>query len=361
MLALGFLVAMLVAAWRARREGENPDHIHNAGILALLGGIIGARLFDVIEYAERPRAATLSGQPALMYHDWLRGFNIFDGLAPLGLLLGALFAGLAAAVGVLPTPRKNNKHRYAVLALWAVAGALVVGRGLYIRSARAQALDAGLPDPYAGFIEALRIIDGGLTVYGGLLLGAILVSAYLVILHRRHGVNPLKMADIIAPSLALGLAFGRVGCFLNGCCYGAPTTVPWAITWPGPSPEMSEGSLAWQAGVRVPVHPSQIYSALNGLLIFLVLHLGYRWKKRHGVLIGAFFVMYAPSRFLLECLRSDEPKIYLGGLSISQSLSLFILAAAALYFLWLPHSKMSDLLWQPGSASGAAGAPRNQS
>jgi phosphatidylglycerol:prolipoprotein diacylglycerol transferase len=327
MLALGFLVAILVAAWRARREGENPDHVFNMGILALLGGILGARIFDVIEYS-----AT--------YPDWTRGFNLLDGMSLTGVAIGLVVGGVLSAVGVLPGPRATPRGRRIAIAAWAVFGALVVGRGLYIRQTGAAALAAGEPDPYAGFIEALKVTSGGLTAYGGIIMAIVLIVPYLLYIRYRHGVNPLKMADIVAPSLAIGLIFGRLGCFLNGCCWGAPTNVPWAFTWP-------EGSLPWNAGLHGPIHPAQLYSSFNGLLLFLLLHLGYRFKKRHGVVLAGFFGLYAVSRFLIEDLRADEAKTYLGGLSISQAVSVFVLAGVAVYIVWLRFTPLSDLRWQP--------------
>ena len=335
MLALGFLAAIMVAVRRARREGENPDHIYNAAIIALLGGVFGARLFDVIEYANQP--------PDFRYQNWLLGFNLLDGLAPLWLAVGAAAGAAMAFLGVLPWSRsKDGRLRWAAVAAWAAAAGLVLGRAAYIHGVRA-ALAPGAADPYAGFIDALKITSGGLTVYGGLMLAVAVFVPYLVYLRYRHGVNPLKLLDIIAPSLALGLAFGRMGCLLNGCCWGAECHLPWAITW-------AEGTLPYSAGIRWPVHPAQVYGIINGLLLFLALHLGYRWKKRHGVVLGAFFGLYAVSRFLLECVRSDEPKRFLWGLSISQTVALFMVVAVAAYFLWLRKSRMSDLLWQAPAA-----------
>jgi len=327
MLALGFLAAILVAKWRARREHENPEHIYNAAILALLGGVLGARLFDVIEYAD-PR-----------YPEWWRGLLFFEGVDPLWLVLGGVGAAVMALVNLLPWARRADMRlRPAAVAGWAVAGALLVGRGVFIAHHR---------DEYAGFMEALNITSGGLTVYGGLILATLLVVPYLAYLRYRKGVNPLKLLDIIAPSLALGLAFGRMGCFLNGCCYGAPTDLPWGLVWP-------EGSIPWTVWGNTPIHPSQLYSVANALLIFLFLHLAYKHRKRHGVLIGAFFGLKAVTRFLLEMVRSDEAKAYFG-MSISQVTGLILVVLVIAYFLWLHQSKLSRLDWQPeGVAANAA-------
>ena len=339
MLALGFLTAILIAAWRARRERENPDHIYNAAILALLGGVIGARLFDVIEYTHSS------------YPEWWRGFFFFEGVDGLWLLLGGAVAALLSLIGLLPWSRTAaGRVRRGALVGWAVAGALVLGRGVYI---------AAQKDDYAGFIAALKITSGGLTVYGGLILATALVVPYLIYLRYRQGVNPLKLLDILAPSLALGLAFGRLGCFLNGCCYGAPSDLPWAILWPKGSIPYKEYVIDRGYEIMPHLHPAQLYGVANALLLFAFLHLAYRHKKRHGVIIGAFFGLKALSRFLLEMVRSDEPKEYFGHLSISQATGLFLLAAVVIYFLWLRTSRLSHLDWQPTGMPAAPAKPAN--
>jgi phosphatidylglycerol:prolipoprotein diacylglycerol transferase len=338
MLALGFLAGILVAAWRARRDGVNPDHVYNLGIVALLGGIVGSRLFDVIEYTTR-------------YPDWLGGFNLLGGLDLWWTLGGLAGAALAADLGLLPGPRRVKKHFIISIACWAVLGALVVGRAGFIMHARSAALAAGADPntlPFEGFIDALAVTSGGLTAYGGMLLAVVAAIPYLIYARRRYGVNPLQLLDIMAPSLALGLAFGRLGCFLNGCCYGGPTDLPWGITWPA-------GSIPYEAGLHGPVHPAQLYSALNAFLIFLVLHLGYCRKWRHGLLLGVFFALMSISRFLLEMLRVDEAKIYMGGLSISQAVGIFVFAGVIIYFLWLHYTKLSDLRGQPFPAATPSG------
>ena len=333
MLALGFLAAILVAAWRARRENENPDHIYNLAIIALLGGVIGARLFDVIEYADP------------LYPQWWRGFNLFEGIAWWWVVVGGAVGAGGTLLGLLPWARRAGHVRGKAVIAWTVVAAIGFGRGAYIWANASE---------YTGFISALKVTSGGLTVYGGLVLALALVAPYLVYLKWRHGVNPLKLADITAPSLALGLAFGRMGCFLNGCCYGGICDyLPWKMHWP-------EGSLPYNAYIKrgyetmPPLHPAQVYGIINALLLFALLHVGYKHKRRHGMVLGAFFGLYAVSRFLLEALRSDEAKVYMGGLSVSQAVGVFAAAGAIVYLVSLRWLKTSNLDWQPAETRPSA-------
>lgn len=348
MLALGFIAAILVAMYRCRRRGLNPEHIYNLGIMAIVGGVLGARLFQVIEYAGRPEHGNL-------YVNWTEGFNIFSGLGVTWLLLGLVAGAALAAVGVLPWAQgRPPKRRWLTVAAWGAVIGLVAGRAQYILSARQAAESAGADGaqlPFQGFIEALQITSGGLTVYGGLILATAIIVPYLIFLHRKHGVNPLQLADVIAPSLALGLAFGRVGCFLNGCCFGGPSDLPWAFTWP-------EGSIPWNAGMHGPIHPAQLYGVINALLLFVLLSVLLNRKRRHGQVLGAFFGLYAVSRFLLEWVRLDEPKEFAGSLelTISQTVSLVAIIPIILYFLILPRLKASRIeTGDPNAGDGGDG------
>jgi len=156
---------------------------------------------------------------------------------------------------------------------------------------------------------------------------------------------------LLGTALALGLAFGRMGCLLNGCCFGAPSDLPWCHTWPAHSIPYGH-YLAQGFKVMPPIHPAQVYAIVNALLLLAVLHLAGRWKRRHGVLLGAFFGLYGLSRFLLEMIRAGEPTTSLGGLTVWQVTSLAIAAAAGVYLLILPKLPMSDLLWNPPLRNG---------
>jgi phosphatidylglycerol---prolipoprotein diacylglyceryl transferase len=146
-------------------------------------------------------------------------------------------------------------------------------------------------------LSALFIWEGGLVFYGGMTFGIATIYFY----SRFTKISPLKLLDIITPGVALGYAFGRIGCFLRGCCYGAETDLPWAVHFPDIS------------GTR---HPTQIYASLSGLLIFIVLLLIFRKKKFDGQVFSAGLMLYSVYRFLIEFIRVNPQ--YLLGLSEAQ-------------------------------------------
>jgi len=140
--------------------------------------------------------------------------------------------------------------------------------------------------------EIFMIHHGGLVFYGGL-LGASLAG----IIYIRVRQLPLwKVADILAPSIALGYVFGRIGCLLNGCCYGRICDQPWAIRFP------SEHGTHGQ-----PVHPTQIYDSLLNLGLYLALAWLYRRKKFDGQVFAAYLMCYAVTRSFVEMFRGDYP------------------------------------------------------
>ncbi|UCD88150.1 MAG: prolipoprotein diacylglyceryl transferase [Desulfobacterales bacterium] len=165
-------------------------------------------------------------------------------------------------------------------------------------------------------LEILRIWHGGLVFYGGFIAAVITAGWYI----RRHGLPFLKTADIIAPSIAFGQFVGRVGCFFAGCCYGKTCDLPWAVTF------THAESLAPMA---VPLHPTQIYSSLNGLFIFLVL-VGLKGIKRfQGQVFWTYVLLYGVTRFILEYFRGDERGMFLQStFSTSQIFGLIIVVIA---------------------------------
>lgn len=144
--------------------------------------------------------------------------------------------------------------------------------------------------------EIIRIDQGGLIFYGGL----ILASAVLVLFARRKGIPLWRMADFAIPGLAVGHALGRIGCFLNGCCYGrvAAAHPAWGVVYPA----CSEPG---QVFPGVPLYPVQLLEAAGLLAIWAVLLRVYPRKRRDGTVFALYLLLYPPLRFVLEYLRGD--------------------------------------------------------
>jgi phosphatidylglycerol:prolipoprotein diacylglycerol transferase len=292
-MCVGFLLAILTAARRAKRDGSPPEVVHNAALACFFGGVFGARAFFVIQNHEQ-----------------------FDGLLAL-----------------------------------------------------------------------LRIWEGGLTFYGGFLVATLATVAYLRL--ARH--NVLYWLDVITPSMALGLACGRVGCFLNGCCYGDVAAAGPGMVWPVGSipwyhyaeaqvPAFAEavrlfgrdGGAALSGAVggavaavwRMPaIHPAQLYSLVNALGLALVLSVMFWRRRRNGQILLTFAVLYGITRFLLEAIRADEPETYLlglptvlrlvgargaaetlPGLTISQNIAVVMVLGGGLLLWRLMMSRRPDLV-----------------
>ncbi|HMO83838.1 MAG TPA: prolipoprotein diacylglyceryl transferase, partial [Lacipirellulaceae bacterium] len=282
--------------------------------------------------------------------------------------------------------------------------------------------------------NVLAFTEGGLVVYGAF-AGA--MAGFALCMWRRK-LPALAIADIVAPGMMVGLALGRVGCLLNGCCYGGESTLPWAVTFPrenapqslsplfvdqassgrfhGFALVRSESDDAWvvqrvhsespaeraglQAGDVVsavdgarmggenhaeraildslrearplllqtsrgtveippieppdrttPVHPAQAYSTIEAGLLAWVLWSFFPFRRRDGEVMALMLVLHPISRFLLEEIRVDESPVWNTGWSISQNLSVGLLAIGVGLLVFLPRRRRDA----PPLAGGAAG------
>ncbi|MBI3837961.1 MAG: prolipoprotein diacylglyceryl transferase [Planctomycetia bacterium] len=343
MFLAAFVSSVVLAAYRARQVGLDPEIILSLGLWFLVSGIFGARLFYVIEYWDKFQRPT-----------W-----------------------------------------------WAMLGPMI------------------------------NITQGGLVVYGSLLAG----GAALVVFVYKNRLPGLAFTDLIAPGVVIGVALGRIGCFLNGCCYGGITDLPWAVTFPpgspayldqvqhgelflqgmifagsGPDPaivgEVEPNSAAARQGLKPgdqvteingrtvrsvdaaqvellrifgagapvsvkvagaeqaknwtvtakpprsrPVHPAQLYSLFDALLLCVFLLLYEPYKRRDGELTALVLTIHPISRFLLEIIRVDESPVFNTGMSISQNISLLIFAGGIGLWLYL-WSRPRGCTW-PGLAVAA--------
>jgi phosphatidylglycerol:prolipoprotein diacylglycerol transferase len=169
--------------------------------------------------------------------------------------------------------------------------------------------------------EVYRIWNGGLVFYGGL-AGAVLAG---VVYLKRHNLPLGLWSDLLAPVAMISLAVGRIGCLLNGCCYGklAPG-LAFGMVYPPFHPELG---LA-----QMPVHPTPIYESLAALIIFLVLVIMSRHKKFQGQEFWSMVLLYAVARFTIEFFRGD-PRGMIPGLGLSTSQGISLLAAPVALFM----------------------------
>ena len=163
---------------------------------------------------------------------------------------------------------------------------------------------------------------------GGTFLGGFLLAVFACHLATSRAKIPLlRLGDACAPSLALGVAIVRIGCFAASCDYGKPTDLPWAVVFTRP-----EAARLTLVPLGVPLHPSQLYESALGVVLFVSLLLLERKPRRPGSLIFAFAALYSVGRFVLELLRGDMDRGFWGPFSTSQWLSLLVLVAfSALY------------------------------
>lgn len=227
----------------------------------------------------------------------------------LSFLLGILLAARRArGRGVEPEAVYD-------LSMVIVVCAVIGSRGLYILTHR---------DRFEGIIDIFALWQGGATYYGGLILA---VAGSIVFL-RRKKIPFFRMADIIAPSIALGVFLTRIGCFLSGCCFGSPTSCPTGVVFP-------PGSPAGHVHYGVSVHPTQLYSSLYGLVILAALLLiDRKHARRDGVVFAWLCVMYGIARFAVDFFRHyEESALVWGRLVDNQVISVVLVVFGAAFIL----------------------------
>jgi phosphatidylglycerol---prolipoprotein diacylglyceryl transferase len=189
---------------------------------------------------------------------------------------------------------------------------------------------------------SLEFWQAGGVFYGGL-LGAMAGGA--IYLSRYPDLGFWRLADSAAPTIAIGQAIGRIGCFAAGCDYGRPTEGPWAVTFTN---EYAHATVGVPLGV--PIHPTQIYESLMtlGLFVFLLWMLPRR--SFHGQVFSMYLILYSVGRFGLEFLRGDVDRGFVFGemLSTSQFIAIIIIPLALLaYFYQRKNSPGTETGLQP--------------
>jgi len=242
-------------------------------------------------------------------------------IGPLTIHTYGLMIALAFLLGIWLMSHQAKKEGLnpqviSDLGFYLLAGAIIGSRLLFVIINYERYLSAPL--------KVFYIWEGGLVFYGGL-IGAMGLGFWYL---KEQQLPFWTTVDLAAPSIALGQAIGRLGCFSAGCCYGRPTLSFWGVTFT---------DLDCLAPLGVKLHPVQFYSALTNLTIFFILFKLQRAKKFSGQLLGSYLVLYAVGRFALEFWRGDQRgfvNLLGANLSTSQFISFFVLAGGIGLLLW---------------------------
>lgn len=235
-----------------------------------------------------------------------------------GLLLAAAYlAGLKLAM-VRAGRRGLDSARILDLGIYVIVAALVGAKLLLV----ATDFHAFASHPR----ELLTLARSGGVFYGGLILAFAVALWYI----HRIGLPLWTTCDAFAPGIALGHVIGRFGCLFAGCCYGRPTTVPWAITFTNPIAAANVGT-----PLGVPLHPTELYEAGAELLILIVLVATERRGRPYaGRTFWIYMLLYAISRYIIEMFRGDDRGM-IGIFSTSQFISVILAPLAVAMLLYL--------------------------
>jgi phosphatidylglycerol---prolipoprotein diacylglyceryl transferase len=236
------------------------------------------------------------------------------------------------------------------LSIWLLTGGLIGARAFFLVQHRETVHQVW---------DVFKVWQGGIVFYGCIAGG--LIGSMIFWARRRFPFWP--MADAVATALAVGIALGRLGCWLNGCCYGAVSEAPWAVTFPAGSPawlhHVHDGLIPPTAARSLPVYPTQLMAAFDGLVLLGLLTAYYPRRRRDGEVMALLMVAYPILRFLNEGLRGDEGPV-LAGLTIAQVISAMLLPCGLITWLYLsrqPRGRLADAPRVPSPARGRLHSP----
>ena len=262
-------------------------------------------------------------------------------IGPLEFHAYTVTLALAFLVGVLGAVRENYKREnpYPVTpagGVWIFFGALLGAKIYwYLQYGTTWTDDEG--NPYEWY-RVFFLWEGGMVFFGGLIGGVLGGLAYF----KYVRVPILGMGDIGMPFLPLGHSIARIGCFLNGCCWGYPTDGPTGVVFP-------RGGLAWRRQLEdnlitrhadgpLPVHPTQLYESAGLFAIFLIMRFAYKHKKYDGSIVFMYPLLYGILRFTTEAFRGDSTRS-IAGMTVSQTIGLLMFAGAAAFYVIMFQTK----------------------
>jgi phosphatidylglycerol:prolipoprotein diacylglycerol transferase len=244
-------------------------------------------------------------------------FPILLKIGPITIYTYGLFVALGFLAGIYYISKISNKGLLKEDALYNLLfGAIVCG----IVGARLTYVLLNFGEFKNNFLSIFKLWEGGLVYYGGF----IVVLAYGVFYTRKNKISLTRLADIFAPAILLGHFFGRIGCFMAGCCYGKVCS--WGVTF------THSHSLA---PTGVPLYPTQLFEAFGNLILFFVVHRYNQKPHTAGTTFSLYLILYSVMRFVIEFFRGDDRGAYIMYFSPSQivSICLFTLGITFFYLL----------------------------
>lgn len=216
--------------------------------------------------------------------------------------------------------------------MWALIPGLIGARVTYLAQNWERVVRA--KQGFAKIVALFALWDGGIVFYGSVIGGIVGIVLYC----RRRAISPVLLFDVIAPSLFVGEGFGRIGCFLYGCCFGRPCDLPWAVRFPPDSLTFEKlverGTIPPDATWTISLHPTQIYSSFAAFVLAGILAWYFRHRKFDGSVMALAWILYPINRYILETLRDDEPGRLGTDFTFSQlvSIGLVISGVAAMFY-----------------------------
>lgn len=242
----------------------------------------------------------------------------FYALPAYGLMLATAVLVALWTIKIRAEGAGMDPARLVDFGLWLVIWALLGAKILLVLVEWKRYL--GDPAQLLGLVRAGGVFLGGF-------LAAIVAAAVML---RRYQLQALPTFDILAPSLALAQAIGRVGCLLAGCCWGHECDLPWAITYTDPAAAVNVGT-----PLHIAVHPFPAYAAVFNFAVFLILSWLYKKKLAAGRVFATYLILYGLGRFLLEFTRGDEVRgLYFGDLVSTSQLISAVLVATGIGLQW---------------------------
>ncbi|WP_437205029.1 prolipoprotein diacylglyceryl transferase [Planctomicrobium sp. SH664] len=209
-------------------------------------------------------------------------------------------------------------------AFWLLVSGVAGGRLAFLIQYGGRVF-ANVRNPWQAFMAAINLSEGGLVLIGALVGGA--AGFFAFCWYRK--ISSMEFADILIPGIFIGIGFGRIGCLLNGCCFGDRCDLPWAITFPHGSVTFGilaeRGFIDPNAPATIPLHPTQIYSSIDGFILAIVTGIYYWYRRYPGDVLALGCILYPLTRIQIEFLRADEMGQFGTGLTISQLYSIGIL------------------------------------